>query len=288
MKFGIGNPAILSRYPTHCSRRAFATRLLALLLLPSLTTYGDSRPPGPNSHIQRAGQTAGMRVTGEYFHEPVFTQGLVFVDGFLFESTGLFGESSLRKVEPETGRELRRIALPPELFGEGLTSLGDRLYQLTWRSGQGRIYDRSTLQLIGTFTYEGEGWGLTTDGRDLIMSDGSEFVRFLDVETYKELRRLRVRQGNVPVDRLNELEFIEGYIYANVWRDDVILKIDPTDGTVVAHYDLSDLMAAERRKAPEIILNGIAHDSATGRVFITGKNWSKLLAVSFEPKREAE
>jgi glutamine cyclotransferase len=225
----------------------------------------------------------GLWLVAEYPHEPVFTQGLVFADGFLFESTGLFGESALRKVCVETGSELARVDLPPELFAEGLTALGDRLYQLTWRSGQGRIYDRSSLELVGTFTYDTEGWGLTTDGRHLIMSDGSAFLRFLDATSLREVRRVLVRDGDTAVDRLNELEFIEGHVYANIWRDDVIVKIDPASGDVVARYDLSVPMAVARRNAPDIILNGIAYDPDSGHIFITGKRWSKLLELKLRP-----
>ena len=146
----------------------------------------------------------------------------------------------------------------------------------------GRIYDRTSLALVGTFAYGTEGWGLTSDGRHLIMSDGSEFLRFLDPTSFAEVRRLLIHADRVPVDRLNELEFIEGHIYANIWRSDVILKIAPADGRVLATYDLSAPMAAERRNAPDIILNGIAYDAENGRVFITGKRWSKVLEVRFE------
>jgi len=230
----------------------------------------------------------GMGLVVEHPHEPVFTQGLVFADGFLYESTGLFGESALRKVCIETGRELARVDLPPELFAEGLAALGDRLYQLTWRSGQGRIYDRSSLKLVGTFTYGTEGWGLTTDGRHLIMSDGSEYLRLLDVPSLREVGRILVRDGDTPVDRLNELEFIEGHVYANVWRSDDIVKIDPASGEVVARYDLSVPMDLERRNAPDIILNGIAYDPDSGHIFITGKRWSKLLELTLRRTVEPE
>lgn len=222
----------------------------------------------------------GHRVVREFPHDPdAFTQGLVFHEGFLYESTGLHGESSLRRVDLNTGRVLQERRLLPVLFGEGAAVVGERIVQLTWRAGIGFVYDRASFRLLREFRYSGEGWGLTFDGDELVMSDGSDTLRFLDPETLRETRRLPVRANGVPVFNLNELEWIAGEIWANLWTEDRIARIHPGTGEVLAFLDLSGLLAEELRHPEADVLNGIAWDPATGRIFVTGKKWPRLFEI---------
>jgi len=215
-----------------------------------------------------------------YPHDPqAFTQGLIFIEGFLYESTGLKGRSSLRKVELESGRIVKQDNLPPHLFGEGLTHWKDRLVQLTWRSGLGLVYERETFRLLKKFTYAGEGWGLTQDGRHLIMSDGSARLYFLDPDSFREIKRLEVYEDGQPIQNLNELEFINGEIYANVFMTDRIARISPKSGRVTGWIDLKGLLSPKETNRPVDVLNGIAYDAETGRLFVTGKLWPKLFEI---------
>jgi glutaminyl-peptide cyclotransferase len=215
-----------------------------------------------------------------YPHDPTaFTQGLEYHDGRLYESTGRHGESSLREVDLETGRVLRRVDLAHQYFGEGLTVMGDRIYQATWRSGIGFIYDRATFEQVGTFEYTGEGWGLANDGHSLILSDGSNQLRYLDPETFRVVRVLEVREGTLPVHQLNELEWVRGEIWANIWHSDHVARIDPRTGRVIAWVDLSALYPPAQRGDPEAVLNGIAYDAETDRLFVTGKLWPRLFEI---------
>lgn len=212
-------------------------------------------------------------------HDPqAFTQGLVYLDGVLYEGTGLNGRSSIRKVKLENGEVLQIHNIDPQYFGEGIAIVGNSLFELTWQSGVGFIYDRSSFQRTGTFTYHGEGWGLTQDGKHLIMSDGSAYLRFIDPATRKELSRLQVRDGARPVERLNELEYVKGEIFANVWQTERIARISPKTGQVIAWVDLSGLLNA-REAADVDVLNGIAYDAARDRLFVTGKLWPKIFEI---------
>jgi glutamine cyclotransferase len=223
-----------------------------------------------------------------YPHDPkAFTQGLVFRNGELLESTGRFGESSLRRVKLETGEVLQRVDVPREYFAEGLTVLGGRAYQLTWQSKVGFIYDLATFKRVGTFDYEGEGWGLTTDGTSLILSDGTSVLRFLDPATFRVTRTLEVKNGAEFVDQINELEWVRGEIWANVWHKDWIARIDPRDGHVIGWLDVGQLLPEATAADPEAVPNGIAFDPATGRLFITGKLWSRLFEISAPELRAA-
>ncbi|RMD67746.1 MAG: glutaminyl-peptide cyclotransferase [Gammaproteobacteria bacterium] len=225
-----------------------------------------------------AAPTCGHRIVGSHPHDPqAFTQGLVLDGGVLYESTGLYGHSSLRAVELETGRVLRQRRLPGDRFGEGLALCGDRLYQLTWRAGQGFIYDKATLDRIGTFRYEGEGWGLACDGRHLILSDGTPVLRFLDPEGFRVVRRLEVRDGDRPIERLNELEFIRGRLYANIWLDRRIAVIDLDTGQVEAWLDFPELP-----HTAEKAMNGIAYDPRTKHLWVTGKLWPEVFEVELD------
>jgi glutamine cyclotransferase len=203
----------------------------------------------------------------------------VWHDGGFFESTGLLGESTLRRVEWPTGRVLQRVDLPPEVFGEGLARVGDRLVQLTWRSGRGFVYDLATLRLIREFRYEGEGWGLAYDGASLILSDGTNVLTYLDPERFAPTRKLAVTWNGRPVHRLNELEFIEGAVWANVWYTDFIVQIDPESGRVTSFLDLTGLRGREARREPDAVLNGIAYDPATRRLFVGGKLWPMIFEI---------
>jgi glutaminyl-peptide cyclotransferase len=215
-----------------------------------------------------------------YPHDPnAFTQGLEYHGGRLYESTGRHGESSLREVELETGRVLRRVNLGAQYFGEGLTVMDGRIYQLTWQSGVGFIYDLESFRQVGTFEYRGEGWGLMNDGTSLIMSDGSHQLRYLDPRTFQVTRVLEVRDGGAPVHQLNELEWVRGEIWANVWHSDHVARIDPGTGRVIAWLDLSALHPPHQRRDPEAVLNGIAWDAATDRLFVTGKWWPRVFEI---------
>lgn len=225
----------------------------------------------------------GYRVVASYPHDPsAFTQGLIFIDGKLYESTGNYGRSTLRRVDLETGRVEQEIRLAPNLFGEGLTDWRGRLVQLTWRERLGIIYDAKTFARLETFSYTGEGWGLTQDGQHWIMSDGTDELRFLDPETRNVVRRVKVRAGKRPVHRLNELEYINGAIWANVWRSDHLVRIAPDSGQVTAVLDLTALYPASERVSSEAVLNGIAHDAATDRLFVTGKYWPRLYEIQVD------
>jgi glutaminyl-peptide cyclotransferase len=222
----------------------------------------------------------GVRVVHTYPHDRTsFTQGLEFRGGFLYEGTGLNGQSKVRQVELQTGKVLREIAIPPQYFGEGITVLNGRILELTWKAQTGFIYDQSTFRLLRTFAYTGEGWGLTNDGTHIYMSDGSAQIRSWDPMTLQEQRRITVHDGARTIDNLNELEWVRGEIYANVWQTDRIARISPSDGRVVGWIDAANLLSpADMQDQPDV-LNGIAYDSMGDRLFITGKLWPKLFEV---------
>jgi glutaminyl-peptide cyclotransferase len=225
--------------------------------------------------------TDTYQVVRVYPHDPkAFTQGLLYTDGHLYESTGLNGRSSIRMVELSTGMVLRQFDLLPEYFGEGLTDWNRSLVQLTWKTGTAFVYDRFTFKITRTFQYEGEGWGLTHDATTLIMSDGSSVLRFLDPKSFREIRRISVHdeQGR-PVEQLNELEYIRGEIYANIWHADKIVRISPRTGKVLGWIDLSGLMDKSQLPDADAVLNGIAYDARGDRLFVTGKLWPKLFEI---------
>ncbi len=236
-------------------------------------------PPPPESDPP---EVFGYRVVREFPHDPrAFTQGLFFHDGFLYESTGLRGESTLRRVELETGEVLEQRALLPQFFGEGAALAGDYIYQLTWEAEIGFVYTREPFRLVREFRYSGEGWGLTFDGEHLVMSNGSDELRFLDPDTLRQVRTLRVTADGEPLPQLNELEWIEGEVWANIWTQDRIARIRPDTGEVTAFVDLTGILpGALRRQYPELdVLNGIAWDPENGRIFVTGKKWPTLFEI---------
>ena len=212
-----------------------------------------------------------------------FTQGLLFTDGILYEGTGLLGQSSLRKVDLETGEVWQQYTLPLQFFGEGITIIGDRLIQLTWQSNVGFVYNKDSFALLDEFTYPTEGWGLTYDGQRLIMSDGTATLYFLSPDTYEEIGRVTARDQNGPVERLNELEYINGEVFANVWRSTRVARIDPQTGQVTGWIELDGLLTPEDRAQHVDVMNGIAYDAEGERLFVTGKWWPKLFEIEVLP-----
>jgi glutaminyl-peptide cyclotransferase len=242
---------------------------------------GFSRPIGFVS-AQAARPTLpmyGYSIVNVFPHDPgAFTQGLEYLDGVLYEGTGLNGRSSIRKVKLETGQVLQRRDISNQYFGEGLTIWHSELFQLTWQSGVALVYDRQSFAPRQTYKYTGEGWGLTHDAENLIMSDGTDALRFLDPATFRERRRIKVTAVGSPVMQLNELEWVKGEIFANVWQTDYVARIDPATGIVRGWLDLRGLLPARERASADV-LNGIAYDAARDRLFVTGKLWPKLFEV---------
>ncbi len=232
-------------------------------------------------------QYYGYEVVRTFPHDrKAFTQGLVFRNGNLLESTGLNGESSLREVELETGKVLKQVSVPRQYFAEGLVVIGAAAYQVTWQNQRGFVYDVDTFEKLREFDYPGEGWGLTTDGTWLVLSNGSNRIRFLDQnKSYAPRRVIDVTAEGKPVDRLNELEFINGEIFANVWQTDNVVRIDPATGQVRGIIDFSGLLGPGDRQPETDVLNGIAYDAEHDRLFITGKRWPKIFEVRVKPKQ---
>ena len=241
--------------------------------LASAPTTGAQRQPAP---------VHGFKVVATFPHDSAaFTQGLVFADGAFYESTGLNGESSLRRVEIATGKVLQQIKVDDEYFAEGLALVGDELLQLTWQHGRGFVYDRKTFAQKRTFPYRGEGWGITYDAAGgLVMSDGSDTLTFLDPKTLAATKTIRVRDAGRVVTHLNELEWVDGEIWANVWMTDRVARISPATGEVSAWLDLSSLWPRSQRQPPADVLNGIAYDKATRRIFVTGKKWPLVYQIA--------
>jgi len=244
-------------------------------------TQADARPPA--IPFDTATPRVSPRVIHSWPHDTAaYTQGLAIYGGHLLESTGLLGRSEVREVDVTTGRVRRRVALPANEFGEGITVVGDRLYQLTWRGGRGHIYNPATLAPIDSFSYSGEGWGLTTDGRSLYMSDGTSRIRVVDPTGFRELRAIQVRERDSTVWMLNELEWVRGELWANVYETDLIARIDPTTGHVVGWIDLGNLLTVAERQDVTTrggVANGIAFDSVRNRVYVTGKLWPRLFEI---------
>ena len=260
--------------------RIFVMLVTSVLLAPLAVAAQEASPVPANP------STFGYRVVSEYPHDRrAFTQGLVYLDGVLYEGTGLNGQSTLRRVDLETGEVLQAVGLSEEYFGEGIAVLGDRIYQLTWKNGVCVVFDRETFELQEAFTYETGGWGLTTDGERLIMSDGTNRLFVRDPETFAELDTIDVYDGVRAIWNLNELEVVDGEIWANVWQTDLIARIDPATGQVTGWIDLTGLLSEkERERHPVDVLNGIAYDPETDRLFVTGKLWPKLFEIEVVPR----
>lgn len=238
---------------------------------------------GGHASLQ-AVNTVSYQIVRSYPHDPqAFTQGLLYLDGHLYESTGLNGRSSIRMVDLNTGRVLQKYNLPAEQFGEGLTDWGSTLIQLTWQAHKAFVYDRFSFALLKTFSYQGEGWGLTHDDRQLIMSDGTSYLRFLDPTTFEETRRIHVTAPNGQgIEDLNELEYVRGEIYANIWHSDRIARISPKNGKLLGWIDLTGLRDPSTQANPDAVLNGIAYDAKDNELFVTGKLWPKLYEIKVE------
>jgi glutamine cyclotransferase len=223
----------------------------------------------------------GFQVVQVYPHDSqAFTQGLLYHQGYLYESTGRYNESSLRRVELESGEVVQSVGLPANRFGEGLALWQDRLIQLTWRAGEARVYDLHSLELLHILTYQGQGWGLTANDTALILSDGSSILRFFDPQTFTEIRRVAVKDQGRPVGQLNELEYVNGEILANVWHSNRIARINPESGRVEGWIDLQGLLPEHLQpQDPGGVLNGIAWDAENQRLFVTGKLWPKLFEI---------
>jgi glutaminyl-peptide cyclotransferase len=227
-------------------------------------------------------------VVKSFPHDPnAFTEGLLYHDGFLYEATGRNGQSSIRKVVLATGAVVQQKALDPAYFGEGIDVWKNRLIELTWKNEIGFIYDLDTFKQLGTFKYPGEGWALTDDGSHLIMSDGTSDLRILDPDTLAEIRRVHVTCEGRAIQNINELEWVKGQVYANVWRTNVIIRIDPASGDIVGLIDLTDLAAATVTFSGENVPNGIAYDAAADRLFVTGKLWPKLYQITLAPRQDS-
>lgn len=258
---------------------------LAQVLLSGCNSQANDVPDSPSLKAGAPIPVYTYEVVHAWPHDRgAFTQGLLYLDGALYESTGLNGASSLRKVELKTGAVLKEISVPPQFFAEGLTLLNGKLFQLTWQNHECFVYDLATFNQKKEFSYPGEGWGLTTDGQSLIMSDGTSQIRFLDPATFEVKRTINVTIGDRPVALLNELEYIKGEIFANVWRSNVIVRIDPATGQVRGVIDLTGLLPQADRDLGTDVLNGIAYDAAGGRLFVTGKRWPKLFEIRLKPK----
>ncbi len=251
----------------------FRRRHFLLAFLLAVAIAGTAKPLAP--------QISGYEIVHTYPHDPrAFTQGLLYVDGHLYESTGLRGQSSVRMLDLNTGRVLQKYDLPADYFGEGLTDWGSTLVQLTWQAHKGFVYDRFSFALLRTFTYDGEGWGLTHDDKQLILSDGTSYLRFLDPKTFRETRRLHVTTENgQAIPDLNELEYVRGEIYANIWHSDRIARISPKTGKLLGWIDLTGLRDPSTTSNPDAVLNGIAYDAKENRLFVTGKLWPKLYEI---------
>ncbi|MGE3271161.1 MAG: glutaminyl-peptide cyclotransferase [Chloroflexota bacterium] len=261
------------------------TGMLALLAAVLTVVTVMFAPAGPSTVRAQSGTVppelqTPYEVLGGYPHDPqAFLQGWVWHDGGFYESTGLYGESSLRRVAFPSGEVLEQVPVSNEYFAEGLAMVDDRLVQLTWRAKKGFVYDRESFALIGDFAYETEGWGLTYDGASLILSDGSDRLFFLDPATYQPVRSVNVTLAGRPLRRLNELEWIRGEVWANVWQTDMIVRIDPASGQVLGVLDMTGLLQEDPRRDDDDVLNGIAYDESTDRIFVSGKRWPLLFEI---------
>jgi glutamine cyclotransferase len=227
-----------------------------------------------------AAAVSGYKIVAKYPHSTgSYTEGFFYLDGLFYEGTGLYGHSAVIVTQPETGQVLQRRDLPPQYFGEGIIDWGADIYEWTWKSHICFVYDRFSLRPVKQFTYPGEGWGMTRTQREIITSDGTATLRFRDPATFKETRHIVVKDGTKPIDQLNELEYIKGEIFANVWHSDRIARISPRDGHVIGWIDLTGLMPPDQRINEDSVLNGIAYDAKRDRIFVTGKQWPTIYQI---------
>jgi glutamine cyclotransferase len=265
---------------------AFPLLLACVMPVTRGAAHPPSRLPSPTP-TPTPPPTYTYEIRKSYRHDSsAYTQGLVIHDGVLFESTGLYGSSTLRRVDLKTGRVLKRLDVPADYFAEGLTLFEGKLFQLTWHAHKGFIYDPDSFAKLGEFPYDGEGWGLTHDGHSLIMSDGTNQLRFLNPASFKVERSIKVFDGARPLTQLNELEYIKGEIYANVWQTDRIARINPQDGKLLGWIDLTGLLKPDQGayQPPVDVLNGIAYDEKENRLYVTGKLWPRLFEIKLKRK----
>src|SRR5450432_823613 len=254
--------------------------LLAMLAPATLAQNRPKVPPAKPTTEKNLTPVYGYKIINIFPHDSqAFTQGLFYRNGLLYEGTGMNGRSSLRKVRLETGEVIQKINLPSEYFGEGIAPVGDEILQLTWKAHKGFVYRASDFQQVREFSYPGEGWGLTSYGNEVFMSDGTPEIRVLDVKTLHEKRRLKVHDGPSSVFQLNELEYVEGEIFANVWHSDRIARISPQTGKVLGWIDLQALLSPMYQRTPDAVLNGIAYDPVKKRLFVTGKLWPNIYEI---------
>lgn len=257
--------------------------LLWLLLLPVVSVAGQDE--SPEKRIQGGANFYNYCVVRSYPHDRgAFTQGLAYDGGFFYEGTGLYGRSTLRRVKPDSGKIIKMVSLSSSYFGEGVAIFGNRVMQLTWLSQTGFVYDKGSLKLIGKFSYDYEGWGMTSGNGELIVSDGTDTLHFLNPENFRETKKIRVHDGCLPVTGLNELEYCRGDIYANVWPTNYIVVINPLTGQTKGWLDMTGLLSSSDSRGVDV-LNGIAYDIKGDRLFVTGKLWPKIFEIKLSEKR---
>ena len=268
------------------SKWTVAVFFMMVSIFPSFTVFAGNNLPQSmqlSSVLKTKVPIASVSVKNAYPHDTgAFTQGLFFYQGYLYESTGLNGKSTLARKEVKTGKTLQEIRIPPKYFGEGIVLLNDKIYQLTWQNETVFIYDARSFQKIREIKYHGEGWGLTSDGKHLLMSNGSSTITFHDPDSFKVVCKIHVRDGDTPVSSLNELEFIKGEIWANIYMADMIVRISPKNGKVRGWVDLSALRSYLPGNAQVDVINGIAYDATEDRIFVTGKYWPKVFEVQLK------
>jgi glutamine cyclotransferase len=236
--------------------------------------------------LAQAAPVYGYTVVAKYPHSTdSFTEGFYYADGLFFEGTGMEGRSGMQIYEPATGKVVQRYVMPQQYFGEGIINVGPTIYQWTWQTHMGLVLDRMTLKPIRTFSYTGEGWGMTRDDKNIITSDGSSTLRFRDMKTFAEVRHITVTDNGKPIDQVNELEYIKGEIWANIWHEYRIARISPKDGKVLGWIDISGLLPKNLMKDDESVPNGIAYDAAKDRIFVTGKQWPTIFEIKVAPKK---
>ncbi len=269
------------RITISCLAARNALALVFLVLIGSgCQTGAVANHSAENIAVNNSVLKYGYEIVYTWPHDKgAYTQGLIFHEGKLLESTGQEGRSSLRLVELQTGKVLKKVNVPRPYFAEGITLFKGRIYQLTWQHQLGFIYDAESFEKLGEFSYRGEGWGLTNDGSSLIMSDGTNRIRFLDPDNFQVNRTISVLEGGTPVDRINELEYVRGEIYANIWHKDRVARIEPQTGRLIGWIDLAGLRALSDAKDNEAVLNGLAYDESNDRLYVTGKLWPKLFEI---------
>lgn len=265
-----------------CAWFRIAVLSLLLIALPSASELVPSAKPATAEFLlsQTRAPVLGYEILRKFPHNTnSFTQGLVTANGHLYEGTGRYGQSALIRTDLLNGNALKTRGLSPRFFGEGITVLGDEIFQLTYKSNTGFVYNANTFEVLRTFTYSGQGWGLATDGSRLIMSDGSPLIRFLDPQSFEVIDRIIVSDGDVDIAMINELEYIDGRIFANIWLTDLIAVISPDSGVVEAWIDLRGLNPDPAKLKFPYVLNGIAHEPESGALLVTGKCWPELYAI---------